>query len=870
MGLTEALIGETISHYRIGEFLGGGGMGRVYKAEDLNLGRPVALKFLSAELTRDDEAKQRFILEARAASLLDHPNICTIYEAGETRPGQTWIAMAYYEGDTLRKRLTGGPLPVAMAVGFARQIAEGLDAAHSAGIVHRDIKPANVMITGQGIVKVVDFGLAKLAGRTITRTLEVLGTAAYMAPEQFRAGHVTPATDLWAVGVVMYEMLTGRHPFAGEYEQQLMYSIMNEEPPPPSSIQPAVPALLDAVVAKLLRKNPEERYQTCRELLRDLAAFEDPSGSNALTERRTPRARLMETMRSRRSHVVMVAGALAVILGTFGVVERVGDRNDILVPPPFTMPAQKNVAFLPLTDLSGDPASQRIADGFSVTMASRLASVRGVQVIPPWAAGEFATDLNPRAMARNFGANLALIGSIVRSEGRIRVAYSLIDPATGRQIASDEVDGTSGDLLEFQDQLTSAMLVSLGVTERPPAHAPTLKPVSAEEQDRYFQAIGFLQKYDDPKSVARALELLTKLRRTRSDSALVNAALGRAWLYKFDQSRDAADAEQARRASDEALALDPKLPEAHITAGEVATLTGRYQDAIDAFRRALAADPESSEAMLGLAEAVGKSAANVRPEIAAQAVKDAEDTYRRAIEMRPKYWAGYNKLGAYYWNASRKPEAVAMFRKVTEVSPDNARGHANLGAALLSLERYDEAAVALRRSLEIRPNAPGYSNLGVAYYLTGRFTDAVTAFQEAADLQRGNYQVWYNLGDAYRWAPGMRAQSADAYARAIELAEKELVTIPGDASAMRVIARARAKRGDIAGARAMLARVQRALPDDPDTVFAAATIANVAGEPERALALLRSAAAKGYPDDWIARDPEFANLRNDPWFATLQ
>lgn len=872
MGLTEALIGETISHYRIGEFLGGGGMGRVYKAEDLNLGRPVALKFLSAELTRDDEAKQRFILEARAASLLDHPNICTIYEAGEAEPGQTWIAMAYYEGDTLRKRLVGGPLPVAMAVGFARQIAEGLDAAHSAGIVHRDIKPANVMITGQGIVKVVDFGLAKLAGRTITRTLEVLGTAAYMAPEQFRAGHVTSATDLWAVGVVMYEMLTGRHPFAGEYEQQLMYSIMNEEPPPPSSIQPSVPALLDAVVAKLLRKNPEKRYQTCRELLRDLAAFEDPSGSNALTERRTPRARLMQTMRSRRSHVIVGAGAIVAILATFGLVERVGDRDDVITHSPFTMPAQKNVAFLPLTDLSGEPESQRIADGLSDVLVGRLKSVSGLQVITPRDEGESATDVKPGAMARKLGANLALTGSTIRSGGRIRVAYSLVDPVTGRKITTNEVDGTSADLVSFVDKVANAMLASLDVRERPPAQARELKTIGAEQQDRYFQAIGYLQKYEDLASVDRALELLTGLRSAMGESAVLNAALGQAWLYKFDQTRDAADAEHARAASAAALAINPSLPEAHITAGEVAALTGRYEEAIDAFRGALAIQPESAEATLGLAQALDYSVTR-RPnpsETAPKTLIEAEETYKHAIAKRPQYWGAYNKLGAFYMGTSRPSDAAAMFRKVIDLVPDSARGHSNLGAALLGLGQYDEAAAAFLRATEIRPYAPGYSNLGTAYYMSGRFSEAVPAFEQAAELQPGDFMYWYNLGDAYRWAPGLRARSADAYAKAIELAEKELETIPDDARALRTIARAQAKRGDVARGKATSALAERLRPGDPEILFGAAMIANIAGEREKALRLLRAAIGAGYPQGLIARDPEFANLRDDPWFATLR
>ncbi len=270
------MIGQTISHYKILEKLGGGGMGVVYKAEDTKLKRLVALKFLPPDLTRDEEAKERFVHEARAASALDHPNICVIHEIDETEDGRIFICMAYYEGETLKKKVASGTLPVAEAIDIAIQIAQGLAKAHEYGITHRDIKPANVMITKDGIVKILDFGLAKLAGASkLTKTGATVGTVAYMSPEQTRGAEVDHRTDIWSLGVVLYEMITGQLPFKGEYEQAVMYSIVNEEPKSilTASGRTDVPLALEQMVNKALAKCADERYQQLSDLLVDLKSL---------------------------------------------------------------------------------------------------------------------------------------------------------------------------------------------------------------------------------------------------------------------------------------------------------------------------------------------------------------------------------------------------------------------------------------------------------------------------------------------------------------------------------------------------------------------------------------------------------------------
>ena len=270
------MIGKTVSHYKILERLGSGGMGTVYKARDTKLDRFAALKFLPPHLSRAEEEKNRFIHEAKAASALDHPNICNIYEIDETEDGRLFIAMACDGGESLKDRIGRGPLPVEEALDVAVQIAAGLEKAHAKGIVHRDIKPANILITEDGIAKIVDFGLAKLAGRTmLTREGTTLGTAAYMSPEQTKGTDVDHRADIWALGVMLYEMLCGERPFRGDYEQAVVYSILNEEPEPIRKRNPALPTELEQIVHLALQKDPESRYPSAAKLLKDLEEYRD-------------------------------------------------------------------------------------------------------------------------------------------------------------------------------------------------------------------------------------------------------------------------------------------------------------------------------------------------------------------------------------------------------------------------------------------------------------------------------------------------------------------------------------------------------------------------------------------------------------------
>jgi len=305
------MIGQALSHYRVLEKLGGGGMGVVYRAEDERLRRHVAIKLLPQELTRDADAKRRFVLEAQAASALDHPNICTIHEIDETPDGQLFLVMAYYDGETLKTKIERGPLKLDAALDYAVQMAQGLVKAHGAGIVHRDIKPANTLVTSDGLVKILDFGLARLLGQTgVTRTGTTLGTPAYMSPEQMLGSEVDARSDLWSMGVVLYEMLSGQLPFGGEHPATIAHAITHATPAPLTSLRSGIPIELERIVGRMLAKSPADRYQTAADLLSELRRVQRESDSRQVTIVAAPQS---PNVRGKRTRAYWAMGMTATV-----------------------------------------------------------------------------------------------------------------------------------------------------------------------------------------------------------------------------------------------------------------------------------------------------------------------------------------------------------------------------------------------------------------------------------------------------------------------------------------------------------------------------------------------------------------------------
>jgi serine/threonine protein kinase len=533
-------------------------MGVVYQARDPRLDRLVAIKVLPPDLTRDAAAKQRFLVEARAASALDHPNICTIHEIDETPEGELYLVMACYDGETLKQKIARGPLSMQEAFAVASQVGQGLSKAHHAGIVHRDIKPANLMVTPDGTVKILDFGVAKLAGAEgVTQTGTTVGTVAYMSPEQARGDEVDRRSDIWALGVVLYEMLTGRPPFAGDNLLSISRAILEGDPRPLAG--PASPA--QGVVSRALRKAPEHRYQSVTELLGEL-----------------------ET---------------ATRAATRGVVP---NRQDV----PF-------IAVLPFTNMSPDPANEYFSDGLTEEIIADLSKIRALRVISRTSIMRLkGTDKDLRTIGRELNARYLLEGSVRKSGNSLRITAQLIDAQDDVHLWAEKYSGSLEDVFDIQERVSRAIVKALQITLSPDEDRRVAeRPIhDVRAYECYLRAKHQIWRFTQD-GLDRALELLRDGLEIVGENALLHGTLGTAYWQHINAG--VRPAEQYLQKAEECVAkvfqLEPDSAAGHYLRGLIWLTRGNIQEAVSALKRALVLEPDNSEALFmhaALLSAAGK------------------------------------------------------------------------------------------------------------------------------------------------------------------------------------------------------------------------------------------------------------------------
>jgi serine/threonine-protein kinase len=855
---------------RLGTFevlgpLGAGGMGEVYRASDTRLKREVAIKILPEAFAADPARLARFEREARLLASLNHPGLAAIYGLEQEGPIR-YIVMELVPGETLAEKLAHGPLPQREALLIAGQIAEALEAAHDKGVIHRDLKPSNIKVTPAGKVKVLDLGLAKAMDPASdpsdeshsptlvldqTRPGVILGTAEFMSPEQARGKALDKRTDIWSFGCILFEMLSGRRPFAGETISDVIAAILSAEPDW-TVLPPATPVRVRELLRRCLEKDLQKRLRDAGDATIEIdqsLAESSPGAKGPPTPAPAAPAR-----RFRAPVAIGAAVLIAAIAGWLALRYRPAEKPLL---------ASGSLVVLPTRDLSGAPGGQLMGDGFVETLSVRLGQVPGVQVVTPVAAiAASDAQSDPFRAARSVGAKLAVRSSILRSGDAVRILYSVWDVESRRQVAGGQIDGQASDLFGIQDRLVERVAADLHIEwpgERGKASPTPVGLPTASQQERYLQAIGNLQRYDKAASVDDAIRILDALAREASGSALVHAARGRAYLYEFSLTKDRSWADRAREAAESARRLDPTMTEVDVTLGETALVTGQNARAEESFRRALASHPGDPAALVGLGRARERTGD----------FKGAETSYRKAIELQPYLYAPYNELGGLYAQRGRYAESAAVFRSLTKLAPDSYSAFSNLGGTLQMSCDLEGAAAAFRRALELGPaNASAASNVGMSHLWAGRAPEAVASLEQASRARANDYQIWGNLGDAYR-AASRSSDAARAYARSIELATAQLRLNAADPAAHSFIATSLAKTGRAGEAAPHVREALRLGHGDPNILLDAGVVAALDGRRPEALESIRKAVEGGYCRQIVAAQPEFEAFRSDPAFQAI-
>ncbi|MCC6586065.1 MAG: tetratricopeptide repeat protein [Bryobacterales bacterium] len=824
--------------YRVKRFISAGGMGEVYEVWDEALRQRIALKTILPAIEANPRVLERFRREAAAAREVTHPNVCRVFDVGEHRRGDgepnsetAFLTMEFLDGETLAERLKSrGPMTPGEALPLLRQMAQGLTAAHRSGVVHRDFKPGNVMLVpssaGERAV-VTDFGLARsveppatpehgAAQTDLTATGAVVGTVKYMAPEQLAGEATGPAADVYAFGVVMHEMLTGRTPVW----------------PRPSGFQ--LHPAWERVIGACLAEKPDARPASPADAI---SALDMPSSNPGMVPSQ------------RRSRLWAVAVALFLVLcaALLFWISRLSVRD------PGPAGATTSVAVLAFR--AGEPDLQIFADGLMDVIAQRLAQYEDANralLVAPASEVRRANVVSATDARTKLGANLVVEGTLHAQQDRLRLTMSVIDTSTMRQVNSAIVEGKRSMALSVQDEAVLKLVRALDLRVRPDLAADLnrVNPLSPGAYEFFLQAKGYLQRNDRLTDIDSAIELLNRAISLDPSNAAAFASLGEAYWYRYERTSDITLVAKARQACDTALRLDPRQPQVHVTLGRLLVGTGRHQEAIPEFDKALSLDPRNSDAYQALGRAYQNSGDLAR----------AESTLRKAIELRSTDWRAYRELGLFFYRQSDYRRAIEQFERVVQLTPDNASAYNNLGGFYGIVGDKVKARQMLERALALEPTrVSALTNLTKILFDEGRTNEAISRWQAAVERDPSSHRLWGNLGAAQ--TKGGRLETARAsFGKGIQLLTEAIAVNPSGRELYSYRAHYYSAIGLTKEALADLRRTGTPAGGDVEMLVRDALTFVEVGRPADARLRLEAALGKGYPRSEALKNQKLRQL----------
>ncbi len=835
--------------YEIVALLGSGGMGEVYEAEDKELGGRIALKVIRPQMSFDPATLERFRREVQLSRQVTHPNVCRVFDIGHHhQQGREiiFLTMELVRGETLAARLKRNEkIASGEALTIALQLCQALGAAHQAGILHRDFKCGNVMLIGSGAATravVTDFGIARWihsnhdSPGTLTSQGGVFGSPAYMSPEQIQGKELTVASDIYSLGLVLYEMVTGLRPFQDRSPWTEALKRLTENPAPPAKIIPDLDQRWSDTILRCLERDPARRIPSTGEVMASLRG-----------ETRAVATRKYRWLAAMAVVLLLFAATLAVV------------RHRIFAP---ALPAAKHIAVLPFKFAGSDPANQAIAYGLAESLAgnlSRLQTSEKSMWVVPWKAVRERPANDDHHLASALGVNLLLTGELEKLGDKLRLRAELKDASTLQDLRSTTIDLSEAEIVTLEDTLLekTASMLKLPLPDGMLHHLPVDATTEPGAYEFYEQGKGYLLRFTR-EDVDRAISLFQMALEKDSRFALAHAHLARAYSWRYQNTKDIMWHDKARQACAQALALDDKLAYGHFALGMIQKEAGDLAGAIQQFEQSSRFDPTDAEVQNQLSLAYDK----------AGRLLEAETLLKNAINRNPASWTNYNDLGYFYYNHAQYLQAEPLFRAATQLAPDNPLAFRNLGAIYIELGRYKEAELILTRAIAIRPTAEGYSNLGTALFYQNRYAESSGMFEQAAQLTPNDHRLWRNLGDAAALA-GSQTKARQAYETAIQAMEKLLALRPRDGMLLEDLSLYHAKLAHKEIALKTLAHATQLSLKTPEFLFNSALIYELCGMRTQAMEALRAALQSGYSPSEIASAPELARLREDQRYSTL-